>query len=135
MQLEKRASTQTEQEAGTSATVLVTPARQQYHPSSAKAWIYFDGTGTPAIHASYNVSSLSDNAVGNYSVNFTVAFSSQNYCAVGSSRAGGGSQNITTCNRDSALSASSFNVYTVNPSTPGTLQDDTDNRITFFGDQ
>ena len=37
------------------------------------AWVNFDGTGTVAINASYNVSSITDNGVGIYTVNFTTA--------------------------------------------------------------
>jgi len=38
-----------------------------------KAWVNFNGTGTVAIRASYNVSSITDNGTGWYSVNFSVA--------------------------------------------------------------
>jgi hypothetical protein len=46
-----------------------------------KAWVNFNGTGTVAIRASYNVSSITDNGVGNYTVNFTSAMVDGNYCA------------------------------------------------------
>ena len=45
----------------------------------AKAWVNFNGTGTVAIRASYNVSSLTDNGVGSYTVNFTTAMPDANY--------------------------------------------------------
>jgi len=48
---------------------------------SAKAWVNFDGTGTVAIRASYNVSSITDNGTGDYTVNFTTAMSDANYSA------------------------------------------------------
>ena len=38
---------------------------------SAKAWVNFNGTGTVAIRASFNVSSITDNGVGNHTINFT----------------------------------------------------------------
>lgn len=44
-----------------------------------KAWVNFNGTGTVAIRGSYNVSSITDNNVGDYTVNFTTALSSANY--------------------------------------------------------
>ena len=50
---------------------------------SAKAWVNFNGTGTVAIRASYNVSSITDNNTGNYTVNFTTALPDSNYCVVG----------------------------------------------------
>ena len=47
----------------------------------AKAWVNFNGTGTVAIRASLNVSSITDNGVGNYTVNFTTALADVNYAA------------------------------------------------------
>ena len=49
-----------------------------------RAWVNFDGTGTPAIRASGNVSSITDNGTGNYTVNFTTAMPDVNYCMVNS---------------------------------------------------
>jgi hypothetical protein len=45
----------------------------------AKAWVNFNGTGTVAIRASYNVSSITDNGTGDYTVNFTTAMADANY--------------------------------------------------------
>jgi hypothetical protein len=53
----------------------------------AKAWVNFNGTGTVAIRASYNVSSITDNGTGDYTVNFTTALADADY-AVGSMAAG-----------------------------------------------
>lgn len=47
----------------------------------AKAWVNFNGTGTVAIRASYNVSSITDNGVGDYTVNFTTAMPDTNYAS------------------------------------------------------
>jgi hypothetical protein len=44
-----------------------------------RAWVNFNGTGTVAIRASGNVSSITDNAVGDYTVNFSNAMSDTNY--------------------------------------------------------
>ena len=49
---------------------------------SAKAWVNFNGTGTVAIRASFNVSSITDNGTGTYTVNFTNAMPDGNYAAV-----------------------------------------------------
>lgn len=49
---------------------------------SAKAWVNFNGTGTVAIRASFNVSSITDNGVGDYTVNFTTAMADANYSAL-----------------------------------------------------
>jgi hypothetical protein len=47
-----------------------------------RAWVNFDGTGTVAIRASGNVSSITDNGTGDYTVNFTTAMPDANYSAV-----------------------------------------------------
>jgi len=41
-----------------------------------RAWVNFNGTGTVAITASGNVSSITDNGVGDYTVNYTTALPS-----------------------------------------------------------
>ena len=53
-------------------------------PGTAKAWVNFNGTGTVAIRASYNVSSITDNGTGDYTVNFTTAMPDANYVLTGS---------------------------------------------------
>jgi hypothetical protein len=47
-----------------------------------RAWVNFNGTGTVAIRASGNVSSITDGGVGTYTVNFTTAMPDANYCAL-----------------------------------------------------
>jgi hypothetical protein len=50
---------------------------------ACKAWVNFNGTGTVAIRDSFNVSSITDNGTGDYTINFTTAMPSANYSAVG----------------------------------------------------
>ena len=47
-----------------------------------RAWVNFNGTGTVAIRASGNVTSITDNGTGLYTVNFATAFSDANYAPV-----------------------------------------------------
>jgi hypothetical protein len=47
-----------------------------------RAWVNFNGTGTVAIRASFNVSSITDNGTGDYTVNFTNALPDANYSVV-----------------------------------------------------
>ena len=49
--------------------------------TNALAWVNFNGTGTVAIRSSYNVSSITDNGTGDYTVNFATALSDANYVA------------------------------------------------------
>ena len=48
-----------------------------------RAWVNFNGTGTVAIRASGNVTSITDNNTGDYTVNFTTAMPDANYSVVG----------------------------------------------------
>jgi hypothetical protein len=49
----------------------------------ARAWVSFNGTGTVAIRASVNVSSITDHNTGDYTVNFTTAMTDTNYVVTG----------------------------------------------------
>jgi hypothetical protein len=51
--------------------------------ASVRAWVNFDGTGTVAIRASFNVTSITDNGTGDYTVNFTTAMPDANYSVLG----------------------------------------------------
>lgn len=74
-----------------------------------RAWVNFTGTGTVAINASGNVSSITDNGVGDYTVNFTTAMPDTNYSIGGIN--GSWVQNYTT------RATSSIRVITFNSTT------------------
>jgi len=57
--------------------------------SAAKAWVNFNGTGTIAVRDSLNVSSLDDNATGEYDANFSSSMDSVGYTWAISGRSGG----------------------------------------------
>lgn len=61
---------------GTSVLATPTGSAPSY---TCRAWVNFNGTGTVAIRASGNVSSITDNGVGNYTVNFATAMPDSNY--------------------------------------------------------
>ncbi|MGI9143747.1 MAG: hypothetical protein ACR2IJ_11215 [Fluviibacter sp.] len=50
--------------------------------TNALAWLNYKGTATRAINASYNVSSVTYNGTGDYSVNFTTALTDANYAGL-----------------------------------------------------
>jgi len=84
-------------------------------PGTAKAWVNFNGTGTVAIRASYNVSSITDNGTGNYTVNFTSALADANYSAVVTvGRASGGTALVTSSPESSAPTTSALQFITWN---------------------
>ena len=65
----------------------------------AKAWVNFNGTGTVAIRASLNVSSITDNGTGLYTVNFTTAMPDANYAVVIYNNAESGTSQISFNNQ------------------------------------
>ena len=72
----------------TQAAVLASNASLMTTPSGTapnymcRAWVNFNGTGVVAIRASGNVTSITDNGTGDYTVNFTTAMSDANYSFV-----------------------------------------------------
>jgi len=68
----------------------------------ARAWVNFNGTGIVAIRASVNVSSITDHAVGRYTVNFTTAMADTNYSVLFGRAAGPSSGIINADNNTTA---------------------------------
>jgi hypothetical protein len=66
-----------------------------------RAWVNFNGVGTVAIRSSGNVTSITDNGTGLFTMNFTNAMPDINYSAVGSTRrnstSGGAGENNSNC--------------------------------------
>jgi hypothetical protein len=89
-------------DSGASATAPLFKANGTEIGTLCRAWVNFNGTGTVAIRGSFNVSSITDNGTGDYTVNFTTAMPDANYSTnLSSSRepttgSGGFCQNIAT---------------------------------------
>ena len=66
---------------------------EQIFQGRAKVWINFDGTGTVSTRDSFNVSSLTDNGTGDYTISFTTAMANTNYAVTCTSSA---QHNFTT---------------------------------------
>lgn len=80
-------ATQAEMEAAVSNAAVVSPLAMKWHPGVAKAWVKFSVVaGTPVIDRAFNVSSITDNGVGDFTINFATPFSDSNYCLVGNGR-------------------------------------------------
>lgn len=92
----------------------VTPAKLNGAQSGSapifgvRAWVNFNGTGTVAVRASGNVSSITDNGTGDYTVNFTTAMPDANYAVVCQVGGTGGEQSPITADQTTARTASSF---------------------------
>lgn len=72
---------QSEQETGTDNTRVVTPGRQQYHPSAAKFWVKWTG-GSTTIVVSYNMTSIANTAVGDNDGTIATDFSGADWCGI-----------------------------------------------------
>ena len=56
---------------------------EEIQQGRAKAWVNFNGTGTIAIRDDYNVSTITDHATGQYTVNFSNTMPNANYAFTG----------------------------------------------------
>lgn len=83
-----------------------------------RAWVNFNGSGTVAIRASANVTSITDNGNGDYTVNFTNAMPDANYCVTNYS---GSTSSNWFLGRVVSYSASAYRFLTVDSG--GTLTD------------
>jgi hypothetical protein len=84
---------------------------------AARAWVNFNGTGTVAIRASGNVSSITDNGTGDYTVNFTTAMSDANYSVCGTAAllaTGSATPRFVAPTSQAALSTSNCQIRTAN---------------------
>lgn len=102
----------------------------------AKAWVNFNGTGTVAIRDSFNVSSITDNGTGDYTINFTSALANANYAVVGMagrSTVGSPTDPDISITGASAMATTSFRIYTY-PGVSGTLTDFEIINLVVFGD-
>ena len=84
---------------------------------TAKAWVHFTGSGTVAIRDSHNVSSITDNGVGTYTVNFTNALANDDFAVSGFSGRNSypivaGSGNVRTTSTVKISTGTSYTSFT-----------------------
>lgn len=107
---------------------------------ACRAWVNFNGSGTVAIRASGNVSSITDNGVGDYTVNFIIAMPNTNYAIAGAATLAAGSGSGSACilslkNSASGVlankSTTAAQIVTVDNNTDG-LFDSNDASVSFY---
>ena len=84
---------------------------------TAKAWVKFNGAGTLSITSSFNISSVSDNGTGNYTVNFNKDFANDDFCLALSSQGGSGYSHGPIMRHDNDSSTGNYAtilLYTIN---------------------
>jgi hypothetical protein len=104
---------------------------------SARAWVNFNGTGTVAIRASGNVSSITDNGTGDYTVNFTTAMPDANYAISGATGnndpiVGGACSVQIDLGLPATKTTTTARIYTGRQYSPYTLQDIEQISVIFF---
>jgi hypothetical protein len=118
-------ATAAEVAAETDATRALVPSTLKSSSRVAKAWVKFNGTGTPAIIKSFNVSSITDGGTGIYTINFSTALADADYSYTGTAKDVGGGGNSALCvtqKHDSTPTTSALQIY-VKQSGTGVLAD------------
>lgn len=98
---------------------------------SAKAWVNFNGTGTVAIRAAFNVSSITDNGVGNYTLNFATAMADADYAMAGN-QLGGASTSASGARSVCPITFSTTSLRIINTSGTGAAEDSTYVTVAIF---
>lgn len=99
------------------------------NPQLAKAWVNFDGTlsGTITPRASYNITNITKNSTGDYTINFTNAMTDANYVVIAmgkSSTAAYGQSWSTNIKQSTTPSTTSFTIV-------NSYQDDNSNTVAY----
>jgi hypothetical protein len=124
-------ASQAEQEAGTAVDVAVTPGRQHFHPAAAKAWALITVSGGVAtLAASFNVSGITDNGTGDYTITFSTPMSSTNYAVLATAPAVDGGERSFAGPRTKAVGSVRINVL----SDGGVISDPSSLSVLIFGD-
>nr|ANO58273.1 tail fiber protein [uncultured Alphaproteobacteria bacterium] len=135
-------ATQAAIEGETNQDTYIPPDLLKHHPGVAKAWISFNGTGTIAIRASYNITSITDNGTGDTTITIATDFSGAEYASVSMSGTGAG-KNLVSQSIIAATAAGTFRLNTsflgtfASPSHlgGGVAEDHAYVSVAFFGDQ
>ena len=114
----------------------VTSTGQVNAKNTAKAWVNFNSIGTVTIRDSFNVSSVTDNATGDFTINFATPMSNSNYSVTSLSQydqsgaTAGGAIWSTIARLTNALTTTGVRIYV--ETTNGTLYDVTTTTVTVF---
>ena len=87
---------------------------------SARAWVNFNGTGTVAIRESGNVSSITDNSIGDFTVNFATAMPDANYAVSATGEYSTGNEGeVTVYNQTTPMSTTQVRIINGVPGSAG----------------
>lgn len=80
---------------------------------ACRAWVNFNGTGTVAINGSGNVSSITDNGAGDYTINFTTAMPDANYAVLIDASSSGTTNTVQYTSKFTSRSSSAVRILTL----------------------
>ena len=101
---------------------------------TAKAWVNFNGTGTPAYADSHNCSSLTDVGTGHYTINFTNSMANTNYSKVVDCRDVNHSTTLVVAHSSDTYGTGSFHVLLQYLGVSTGAVDEADIHFIVFGD-
>ena len=113
---------------------------EQIEQGRAKAWLNFNGTGTAAINDDFNISSITDNGTGDFTINFSNALSNANYAVVACNgrKIHGSSTNafiIIVAEENTAKTTGLFRIISLGTNQYLNVVDPNSANIAVFGDQ
>lgn len=118
---------------GTEAAKAVAPNTMVSHEGVVKGWINFDGSGTPSITSSFNVTgSITDNNTGDFTFSWDTDFGGTTYALAGFSFETGNVYNYVSAS-DAAPAAGTVRVFVIQHN--GTAQDATGISVIAIGDR
>ncbi len=103
--------------------------------NSCTAWVNFNGTGTVAIRNSYNVSSITDNGTGIYTINFSSAMANTNYALGTFARHDGTNYGkiVASANSNAAKTTSGVQIHTGTSNASTSTTDSPEVGVLIFG--
>tara|TARA_Y100000361_G_C11056432_1_gene288124 strand:- start:229 stop:621 length:393 start_codon:yes stop_codon:yes gene_type:complete len=109
---------------------------EEIQQGRAKAWVRFKSNGTQSIYDSYNVSSVTDDAYGRFTVNFSNAFSNANYVFYGNCSSGGdnGNESVLSLHSSNSNAQTSLCKFRVTKTINGDYNEKDTTAIGFIGD-
>ena len=104
-----------------------------YNEYKCRAWIYFDGSiATPSIKGSGNISSITDNGLGDYTVNFTTAMPDVNYAYNITNDSGGSNSVRYSCTTTISAGSLRFTTRWLSTIGSGPVEDQPYVRVSIF---
>ena len=103
---------------------------EEIEQGRAKAWVSFSGSGTPSINDDFNVSSITDNGTGQFTVNFTSSMANNDYACLITTQAGLSAYGFGT--GDNTINTGNVKIFCITHT--GGTQDVSHCSVSIFGD-